>query len=64
MKRTQNTSDFLKECIADSLLRLLRTKPLESITIREITELANEAASPIIEILLPRKMSLNLSWTN
>lgn len=41
MKRTQNTSDFLKECIADSLLRLLRTKPLESITIREITELAN-----------------------
>ena len=41
MKRTQRTSDFLKECIADSLLRLLRTKPLEAITIREITELAN-----------------------
>lgn len=41
MKRTHSTSDFLKECIADSLLRLLHTKPLEAITIREITELAN-----------------------
>lgn len=41
MKKSPRTSDFLKECIADSLLRLLRTKPLESITIREITELAN-----------------------
>ena len=55
MKRTQRTSDFLKECIADSLLRLLRTKPLEAITIREITELAN-----VSRVTYYR----NLSWTN
>lgn len=41
MGRKKNSSDFLKECIADALFILLRTKSIESITVREITELAN-----------------------
>ena len=41
MGRKKNSSDFLKECIADDLFILLRTKSIESITVREITELAN-----------------------
>ena len=41
MGRKKISSDFLKECIADALFILLRTKSIESITVREITELAN-----------------------
>lgn len=41
MKRKNTSTDFLKECIADALFILLRKKPLESITIQEITALAN-----------------------
>lgn len=41
MKRKNTSTEFLKECIADALLILLRQKPLENITIQEITELAN-----------------------
>lgn len=32
MGRKKNSSDFLKECIADALFILLRTKSIESIT--------------------------------
>lgn len=35
------TTDFLKECLADALIKLLETKPLEKITIPEIAKLAN-----------------------
>lgn len=35
--------NFLKECIADALLRLLKRKRLDKITVTEITELANVA---------------------
>ncbi|MGL4953470.1 MAG: TetR/AcrR family transcriptional regulator C-terminal domain-containing protein [Culicoidibacterales bacterium] len=42
MKTRRNiTNEFLKECIADSLLQLLIDKKFEEITITEITELAN-----------------------
>ncbi len=41
MKTIDKRTNFLKECIADSLLRLLETKDFESITITEITKLAN-----------------------
>lgn len=42
--RTRNaTAEFLKECMADALLKLLQKKPLDEITISEITETANVA---------------------
>lgn len=41
MRKRNVTTEFLKECMADALLQLLREKPLEEITITEITELAN-----------------------
>lgn len=42
MKTRRNvTNEFLKECLADSLLQLLDTKKMEEITITEITERAN-----------------------
>ncbi|MGL6057630.1 MAG: TetR/AcrR family transcriptional regulator C-terminal domain-containing protein [Culicoidibacterales bacterium] len=42
MKTRRNvTSEFLKECVADSLLQLLEVKKIEEITITEITERAN-----------------------
>ena len=34
------TTAFLKECLADALIKLLETKPIEKITIPEIAELA------------------------
>lgn len=39
-KRIRNT-EFLKDCIADSLLQLLATKKIETITITEIVSKAN-----------------------
>lgn len=41
MRKRNATTQFLKECIADALLKLLQDKPLEEITISEITTLAN-----------------------
>lgn len=35
------TTEFLKECIADALIKLLKTKPIEKINIREIVETAS-----------------------
>lgn len=34
------TTEFLKECLADGLITLLRTKPIEKITVPEIVEMA------------------------
>lgn len=41
MRKRNATTQFLKECIADALLKLLHDKPLDEITISEITKLAN-----------------------
>ena len=41
MTRKKNSGDFLKECMADALFILLRTKSIEEITVSEITALAN-----------------------
>ena len=35
------TTEFLKECLADALIKLLRKKPLEKISVFEISETAN-----------------------
>lgn len=35
------TTEFLKECLADALIKLLKTKPIEKITVPEIAETAN-----------------------
>ncbi|MCM1537812.1 MAG: TetR family transcriptional regulator C-terminal domain-containing protein [bacterium] len=37
MGRSKRTTEFLKECMADALIRLLRTKSMEKITVDEIT---------------------------
>ncbi|MCM1089790.1 MAG: TetR/AcrR family transcriptional regulator [Butyrivibrio sp.] len=41
MRRRNATTEFLKECMADALLRLLKDKSLDEITISEITDLAD-----------------------
>ena len=41
MKKESPEQQFLKECIADALLLLMKNKPWNSITITEITNLAN-----------------------
>ena len=40
MGKNAMTTEFLKECMADAIIKLLRTKPLEKITVPEIVELA------------------------
>lgn len=35
------TTEFLKECLADGLIKLLKTKPIEKITVPEIAETAS-----------------------
>lgn len=40
MGRTRNSTKFLKECMADALLELMKTKPIDKITVLEITEFA------------------------
>lgn len=35
------TTEFLKECLADALIKLLKTKSIEKITVPEIAETAN-----------------------
>ncbi len=34
------SADFLKECIADALIKLMQSKPIDKISVDEITELA------------------------
>lgn len=40
MRRYNVTTEFLKECISDALLKLLKHKPLKDITVSEVTDLA------------------------
>lgn len=40
MGRGTKTTEFLKECMADALFQLMKTKALEKITVQEIAELA------------------------
>lgn len=40
MGASPKTTAFLKECLADALIKLLESKPVEKITIPEIAELA------------------------
>ena len=35
------TTEFLKECMADALIKILKTKPIEKISVPEIVELAS-----------------------
>lgn len=41
MGGNMKTTEFLKECIADSLIKLLKTKSIEKITILEIVSMAS-----------------------
>ena len=35
------TTEFLKECMADALIKILKTKPIEKISVPEIVEVAS-----------------------
>ena len=39
--RRASGTEFLKECIADALIKLMESKPYDKITVREITDCAN-----------------------
>ena len=41
MERRNAGTEFLKECIADALIKLMSTRPFDKITSTEITNLAN-----------------------
>lgn len=45
MERRNITNEFLKECIADALIQLLKTKPFDEITITQITDVAGVGRS-------------------
>ena len=45
MGRGSKTTEFLKECMADALLKLMQEKPMERISIQEITALAGVGRS-------------------
>ena len=45
MRRRTATPDYLKECMGDALLELMREKPLEKITIEEMTAKADVGRS-------------------
>ncbi|MDD6644669.1 MAG: hypothetical protein PUE67_01190 [Oscillospiraceae bacterium] len=38
MGRGTKTTEFLKECLADGLIQLMREKPFEKISIQEIAD--------------------------
>lgn len=40
MGRSKESTDFLKECIADALIKLLKEKPIQKITIPELVKTA------------------------
>lgn len=40
MRRKDTTNEFLKECMADALIKLLSKKSLDKITIKDITDVA------------------------
>ena len=40
MARGTKTTDFLKECMADALLKLMKDRNIDKITVTEITSLA------------------------
>ncbi|MGN0292757.1 MAG: TetR/AcrR family transcriptional regulator [Lachnospiraceae bacterium] len=45
MNRRNISNEFLKECIADALIQLMKEKPLEAVTITEMTNLAGVGRS-------------------
>ena len=38
MRRTTATTDYLKECMGTALLELMKEKPIEKISIEEMTD--------------------------
>ena len=45
MRRTTATTDYLKECMGTALLKLMKDKPIEKITIEEMTAKADVGRS-------------------
>ena len=40
MARGNKTTEFLKECLSDALIRLMREKKIEKISVKEIADMA------------------------
>lgn len=63
MERRNITNEFLKECIADALIKLLHEKTIESITISEITDLAGVGRSTYYRNFTSKEDILNFKLT-
>ena len=60
MRRTTATTDYLKECMGTALLELMKEKPIEKISIEEMTAKADVVA-PLISVISKVKMKFCLS---
>ncbi len=65
------TTEFLKDCLADALIKILNTKPIEKITVPEITETAEVGRTTFYrhfntknEVITYKLIKLWESWTN
>lgn len=63
MERRNITNEFLKECIADALIKLLHEKPIEDITISEITDLAGVGRSTYYRNFASKEDILNFKMS-
>lgn len=63
MERRNITNEFLKECIADALIKLLHEKSIENITISEITDLASVGRSTYYRNFSSKEDILNFKLT-
>lgn len=63
MERRNITNEFLKECIADAIIKLLHEKSIESITISEITDLAGVGRSTYYRNFSSKEDILNFKLT-
>ena len=58
MRRSTATTEYLKECMGTALLELMKTKPIEKITIEEMTATADVGRSTYFRYSTPRRRSL------
>ena len=52
------TTEFLKECLADALIKLLKTKPIEKITVPEICKCQSGFCMESVMEILARELGI------
>ena len=63
MGASPKTTAFLKECLADALIQLLETRPLEKITVPEIAKLAGVGRTTYFRNFSSKKELLSFKLT-